>query len=98
MEFHIFQLNSLMRMFLHVIDICPVVSGFILHHCMVLERFLQTGNPPSGWQEVAVHDPEVQNAANHALKKIQERSNSLLPYELQEVADAKAEVCFFSVL
>lgn len=50
------------------------------------------GDPPTGWQEVAVHDPEVQSAANHALKIIQQRSNSLLPYELQEVANAKAEV------
>ncbi|KAL8144478.1 hypothetical protein V2J09_017510 [Rumex salicifolius] len=50
------------------------------------------GNPPAGWQEVAVHDPEVQNAANHALKTLQQRSNSLFPYELEEVADAKAEI------
>lgn len=40
-----------------------------------------------------VHDPEVQNAADHALKTIQQRSNSLFPYELQEVSHAKAEVC-----
>ncbi|KNA17069.1 hypothetical protein SOVF_083420 isoform A [Spinacia oleracea] len=46
----------------------------------------------AGWKEVPVHDPEVQNAANHALQTIQQRSNSLFPYELQEVSHAKAEV------
>ncbi|KAH8522716.1 hypothetical protein Peur_041215 [Populus x canadensis] len=45
-----------------------------------------------GWQSVPVHDPSVQDAANHALKSIQQRSNSLFPYELQEVVDANAEV------
>ncbi|CAN1343834.1 Cysteine proteinase inhibitor 12, partial [Linum perenne] len=45
-----------------------------------------------GLKDVASHDPAVQDAANHALKTIQQRSNSLFPYELQEVADAKAEV------
>lgn len=38
------------------------------------------------------HDPQVQDAANHAVKTIQQRSNSLFPYELQEVVHAKAEV------
>lgn len=52
---------------------------------------IKEGHAP-GWKEVPVHDPEVQNAANHALKTIQQRSNSLFPYELQEVAHAKAEV------
>ncbi|GAB4827751.1 Cysteine proteinase inhibitor 6 [Ancistrocladus abbreviatus] len=50
------------------------------------------GGHGPGWQEVPVDDPEVQNAANHALKTIQQRSNSLFPYELQEVSHAKAEV------
>ncbi|GMH15463.1 hypothetical protein Nepgr_017304 [Nepenthes gracilis] len=45
-----------------------------------------------GWQEVPVHDPQVKNAANQALKTIQERSNSLFPYQLQEISHAKAEV------
>lgn len=39
-----------------------------------------------------IDDPQVQDAANHAIKTIQQRSNSLVPYELHEVADAKAEV------
>ncbi|KAK7314067.1 hypothetical protein VNO77_39276 [Canavalia gladiata] len=49
------------------------------------------GHKP-GWQSVPTHDPQVQDAANHAIKTIQQRSNSLIPYELHEVADAKAEV------
>ncbi|PNX92033.1 cysteine proteinase inhibitor 12-like protein, partial [Trifolium pratense] len=49
------------------------------------------GHKP-GWQSVPTHDPQVQDAANHAIKTIQQRSNSLVPYELHEVTDAKAEV------
>lgn len=49
------------------------------------------GHKP-GWQSVPAHDPQVQDAANHAIKTIQQRSNSLLPYVLHEVSDAKAEV------
>ncbi|KAK7256937.1 hypothetical protein RIF29_30549 [Crotalaria pallida] len=45
-----------------------------------------------GWQSVPTQDPQVQDAADHALKTIQQRSNSLVPYELHEVVDAKAEV------
>lgn len=46
----------------------------------------------TGWRSVPVHDPVVQDAAHHAVKKIQERSNSLLPYELSEIVHANAEV------
>ncbi|CAA6653975.1 unnamed protein product [Spirodela intermedia] len=45
-----------------------------------------------GWRDVPAHDPTVRDAANHAVKTIQERSNSLAPYELLEVLRAKAEV------
>lgn len=45
-----------------------------------------------GWKSVAVHDPVVQDAAHHAVKTIQERSNSLFPYELSEIVHANAEV------
>ncbi|KAM1018377.1 hypothetical protein FF1_039871 [Malus domestica] len=51
----------------------------------------QGGHPP-GWQSVPPHDPQVQDAANHAVKSLQQKSNSLLPYELLEVVHAKAEV------
>ncbi|KAK8942356.1 Cysteine proteinase inhibitor 12 [Platanthera zijinensis] len=49
------------------------------------------GHEP-GWRAVPVHDPVVQDAANHALKSIQGRSNSLATYELLEIQHAKAEV------
>ena len=52
------------------------------------------GHAP-GWKEVPVHDPEVQHAANHAITSIQQRSNSLLPYVLKEIVNAKAEVSSF---
>nr|ABK26812.1 unknown [Picea sitchensis] len=45
-----------------------------------------------GWRTVPVHDPVVQEAAQHAVKNIQQQSNSLAAYELQEVLSAKAEV------
>ncbi|XP_030926224.1 cysteine proteinase inhibitor 12-like [Quercus lobata] len=49
------------------------------------------GHEP-GWKAVPTDDPEVQDAANHAVKSIQKRSNSLSPYELLEVLLAKAKV------
>ncbi|KAF5474305.1 hypothetical protein F2P56_006217 [Juglans regia] len=45
-----------------------------------------------GWRTVPTHDPEVLDAANHAVKSIQQRSNSLSPYELLEILLAKAKV------
>ncbi|KAA8537359.1 hypothetical protein F0562_026954 [Nyssa sinensis] len=72
-----------------------------------LQEFKHSGDTPSftpsdlgvkkdghgpGWQSVPVHDPVVQDAANHAVKTIQQRSNSLFPLELQEIIHAKAEV------
>ncbi|OIW08132.1 hypothetical protein TanjilG_06675 [Lupinus angustifolius] len=45
-----------------------------------------------GWQSVPTQDPQVQDAADYALKSIQQRSNSLVPYELHEIVDANAEV------
>ncbi|WOH14752.1 hypothetical protein DCAR_0934275 [Daucus carota subsp. sativus] len=50
------------------------------------------GDHPAGWQSVAVHDPVVQDAADHAIKTIQQRSNSLVPYQLQEIVHANVEV------
>ncbi|GER33278.1 cysteine proteinase inhibitor [Striga asiatica] len=46
----------------------------------------------SGWRSVPVDDPVVQDAAHHAVTTIQQRSNSLFPYELSEVIHANAEV------
>ncbi|KAF3448750.1 hypothetical protein FNV43_RR09463 [Rhamnella rubrinervis] len=45
-----------------------------------------------GWRAVPANDPQVQDAANHAVQTLQQRSNSLFPYVLQEVVHAKAEV------
>ncbi|XP_022139142.1 cysteine proteinase inhibitor 12 [Momordica charantia] len=50
------------------------------------------GDHPQGWREVPPHDPQVQDAAHHAVQTIQQRSNSLFPYELLEIIHAKAEV------
>ncbi|GKC80534.1 cystatin B [Tanacetum coccineum] len=52
---------------------------------------LKPDGEKSGYQSVPVHDPVVQDAANHLLKTLQQRSNSLYPYKLQEVVHAKAE-------
>ncbi|KAM5551341.1 hypothetical protein ABKV19_026277 [Rosa sericea] len=49
------------------------------------------GGHAPGWQHVQPHDPQVQDAANHAVKSLQKKSNLLFPYELQEIV-AKAEV------
>ncbi|KAG1327749.1 Cysteine proteinase inhibitor [Cocos nucifera] len=72
-----------------------------------LQEFKHLGDSPSvtaadlgakqgvhqpGWRTVPAHDPVVQEAANHAVKTIQQRSNSLAPYELLEILLAKAEV------
>lgn len=72
-----------------------------------LQEFKHTGEVPSftpsdlgcrrdghgeGWKPVPTEDPEVQEAANHALQTIQQRSNSLFPYELQEITHANANV------
>uniref|UniRef100_A0A0C9RYG9 Cysteine proteinase inhibitor n=1 Tax=Wollemia nobilis TaxID=56998 RepID=A0A0C9RYG9_9CONI len=46
----------------------------------------------SGWREVPVHDPVIQEAAEHAVKNIQQRSNSLAAYVLQEILLSKAEI------
>ncbi|RLN24045.1 hypothetical protein C2845_PM07G06200 [Panicum miliaceum] len=50
------------------------------------------GGHEPGWREVPVEDPVVKDAAHHAVKSIQERSNSLFPYELLEIVHAKAQV------
>ncbi|GMN55617.1 hypothetical protein TIFTF001_024737 [Ficus carica] len=53
---------------------------------------VKQGGQEQGWQAVPAHDPVVQDAANHAVSTLQQRSNSLFPYVLQEVVHAKAEV------
>ncbi|XP_068661048.1 cysteine proteinase inhibitor 12-like [Aristolochia californica] len=46
----------------------------------------------AGWRTVPSHDPVIHDAANHAIKTIQQRSNSLFPYELLEIIHANAQV------
>ncbi|KAF8661527.1 hypothetical protein HU200_056947 [Digitaria exilis] len=50
------------------------------------------GGHEPGWREVPIEDSVVKDAAHHAVKTIQERSNSLFPYELLEIVRAKAQV------
>ncbi|XP_020273952.1 cysteine proteinase inhibitor 12-like, partial [Asparagus officinalis] len=50
------------------------------------------GGHERGWRMVPPHDPTVKDAANHAVKTIQQRSNSLAAYELLEILHSKAEV------
>lgn len=44
------------------------------------------------WRSVSKNDPEVQEAAKHAVKSIQQRSNSLFPYKLIDIILARAKV------
>lgn len=44
------------------------------------------------WLAVSTNDLEVKNAANHAVKSMQRKSNSLFLYELLEILQAKAKV------
>ncbi|KAJ3695361.1 hypothetical protein LUZ60_000738 [Juncus effusus] len=46
----------------------------------------------AGWREVHVEDPVVKDAASQAVSSIQQRSNSLVPYELVDIVHAKADV------
>jgi hypothetical protein len=48
--------------------------------------------PPSGKQSWPTDDPAVQEAAEHAMKMLQQGSNSLASYELSEIVSADAEL------
>lgn len=54
--------------------------------------FCKSDGPQLGWKTVLTNDPKVQDAANHAIKSIRQRSNSLFPYELLEILLAKMKV------
>lgn len=47
------------------------------------------------WKSVSTNHPEVKEAAKHAVKWIQEKSNSLFPYKLIDIILARTKVCFF---
>nr|AFI57926.1 cystatin 3 [Saccharum hybrid cultivar SP70-1143] len=51
------------------------------------------GGHEPGWREVPVEDPVVKDLAHHAVKSIQERSNSLFPYELLEIVWCQGTGC-----
>lgn len=53
---------------------------------------MKTDGHGHGLQAVRIHDPVVEDAADYALKTIQQRSDSLVPYELKETLHANAEV------
>ncbi|KAG6470605.1 cysteine proteinase inhibitor 12-like [Zingiber officinale] len=76
-------------------------------HFKELQEFKHVGDSPyftgadlgakreelgSGWRTVPTNDPVVKEAAKHALKIIHGRSNSLFPYELLDILQARAEV------
>ncbi|XP_006288436.2 cysteine proteinase inhibitor 7 [Capsella rubella] len=44
------------------------------------------------WRVVSTNNPEVQEAAKHAMKSIQQKSNSLYPYKLIDIILARAKV------
>jgi len=60
------------------------------------------GSQASLWHALGVQDPMVKEAAENGVKIIQQRSNSLMPYELQEIVSAKGKVVnalkFFDLL
>ncbi|XVE90744.1 hypothetical protein DITRI_Ditri20bG0101700 [Diplodiscus trichospermus] len=58
----------------------------------LLEFKPASDDPTLGWQTVPTNDPNVQDAANHAIKSMQQRSNSLFPFELLEILLAKIKV------
>jgi len=65
---------------------CPSVNS---RSCRALS---EDGSQASLWHVVGAQDPMVKEAAEIAVKIIQQRSNSLMPYELQEIVSAKKKV------
>ncbi|KAL7593812.1 hypothetical protein Lser_V15G32611 [Lactuca serriola] len=70
-----------------------VQKGNILHpifKIFLIIIYLLTKILKADDESMTIHG-DFQDAANHALKTLQQRSNSLFPYELQEVVHVKAE-------
>ncbi|KAG7549561.1 Cystatin domain [Arabidopsis thaliana x Arabidopsis arenosa] len=44
------------------------------------------------WRSVSTNNPEVQEAAKHAMKSLEQKSNSLFPYKLIDIILARAKV------
>lgn len=47
------------------------------------------------WRSISTKNPEVQEAAKHAMKSIQQKSNSLYPYKLIDIILARVKVELF---
>ncbi|KAK4770849.1 hypothetical protein SAY87_031381 [Trapa incisa] len=61
-------------------------------HFTTSDLGLKQGFHKLGWRAVPTHDPEVREAANHAIKILQQRVNCLCPYQLLEILLSEAEV------
>ncbi|GLJ30417.1 hypothetical protein SUGI_0601960 [Cryptomeria japonica] len=55
------------------------------------QSLLKDKTEASGWHTVSTNDHLVQEAAHGALKFLQQRSNSMTPYELQKILSAKEQ-------
>lgn len=62
---------------------------------LIVVHLFNSGFHGQEWLAVSTNDLEVKNAANHAVKSMQRKSNSLFPYELLEILQAKAKVGIF---
>jgi hypothetical protein len=85
-------------------EIDPECETAVLYgeHVGIPPTNMRNCGPSPGFQTVPTDDPNVKEAAEHALKKLQQSSNSLTAYELSEIVSARAEVDsslhFFSAL
>ncbi|XP_058210217.1 cysteine proteinase inhibitor 12-like [Rhododendron vialii] len=61
------------------------------HSYISADFSLKGDGPEQGWRPVPTYDPVVKGAAYHAVKTIQQMSNSLSPYELLEILLAKVK-------
>jgi hypothetical protein len=87
-----------------ILEIDPECETAVLYgeHVGIPLTNMRNCGPSPGFQTVPTDDPTVKEAAEHALKKLQQSSNSLTAYELSEIVSARAEVDsslhFFSAL
>jgi hypothetical protein len=75
-------------------EIDPECETAVLYgeHVGIPPTNMRNCGPSPGFQTVPTDDPNVKEAAEHALKKLQQSSNSLTAYELSEIVSARAEV------
>lgn len=80
-----------------IIFVCRLIANCLSNSVRMASHFLieyyrLTEELGPGWRTVPANDPVVKDAANHALKIIHGMSNSLFPYELLDILQARAEV------